>query len=207
VDILAGIYRALTPSPSPSASNKQEEFSGSPRPSLQGSSTAHLQYTFRPSHRRPVRGAFVQYINEFSQEKFKKPRRSCGSPLFTKTAPYGTDVALGSELKAKELGSNVVLKEGYSISAPASLSRCDQAPLGAARRAVHTGYNPDIAALRAAGHGAGAPPARVNRPRRGHSQIDKAQEAFGAKEITASIPSTHRRPAPRPKKLKPGVAT
>src|SRR6266567_787703 len=58
---------------------------------------------------------------------------------------YGADVALGNELKAKELGLNVVLKEGYSISAP------DLSALVTKLRSVrpdvlfHTGYNPDIA--------------------------------------------------------------
>jgi branched-chain amino acid transport system substrate-binding protein len=100
----------------------------------------------------------------------------------------------------------VVLKEGYSISAP------DLSSLVTKLRSVrpdvlfHTGYNPDIALfLRQAteqglrlrayiGHGAG------------HSQYDKLKEAYGAKEIEGfhtvdPIASQ----LIDPKKLKPGV--
>jgi branched-chain amino acid transport system substrate-binding protein len=88
-------------------------------------------------------------------------------------------VALGNETRAKELGLNVVLKEGYSASAPDLSSLVTK--LRAARPDVlyHTGYNPDITLfLRQSkeqgfrvkayiGHGAG------------HSQLDKLKEAFG----------------------------
>src|SRR5882724_9687130 len=167
----------------------------------------NLQYTFRPQPTGDQFGALsVQYINEYSQEKFKKPAKDLRLAIIHEDGAYGADVALGNELKAKELGLNVVLKEGYSISAP------DLSALVTKLRSVrpdvlfHTGYNPDIALfLRQAkeqglrlrayiGHGAG------------HSQIDKLKEAFGAKEIEGfhtldPIASQ----LLDPKKLKPGV--
>src|SRR5439155_18664659 len=114
---------------------------------------------------------------------------------------------LGSELKAKELGLNVVLKEGYSIQAPDLSSLVTK--LRSARPDVlfHTGYNPDIALfLRQAkeqglrvrayvGHGAG------------HSQLDKLKESVGLAEVegfhTVAPPAAQLIKA---KSLKPGVA-
>src|SRR5438128_8563392 len=79
----------------------------------------NLQYTFRPQPTGDQFGALsVQYINEYSQEKFKKPAKELRLAIIHEDGAYGADVALGNELKAKELGLNVVLKEGYSISAP-----------------------------------------------------------------------------------------
>src|SRR5712692_5914367 len=167
----------------------------------------NLQYTFRPQPTGIQFGELsVQYINDYSQEKFKKPAKELRLAIIHKDGAYGAYVALVSDLKAKELGLNVVLKEGYSISAP------DLSALVTKLRSVrpdvlyHTGYNPDIALfLRQAkeqglrvrayiGHGAG------------HSQIDKLKEAFGAKEIDGfhtldPIASQ----LLDPKKLKPGV--
>src|SRR6266536_4173820 len=106
----------------------------------------NLQYTFRPQPTGDQFGALsVQYINEYSQEKFKKPAKELRLAIIHEDGAYGADVALGNELRAKELGLNVVLKEGYSISAP------DLSALVTKLRSVrpdvlfHTGYNPDIA--------------------------------------------------------------
>ncbi len=118
---------------------------------------------------------------------------------------YGTDVALGNELKAKDLGLNVVLKEGYSINAP------DLSSLVTKLRSVrpdvlyHTGYNPDISLfLRQAkeqglrlrayiGHGAG------------HSQLDKLKEAFGKDVEFFHTLDPIASQLLDPKKLKPGI--
>src|SRR5216684_8017993 len=208
VDILAGIYSSAHAVPLAEKVDKQKRFLWiTTAISSKVFDGRNLQYTFRPQPTGDQFGALsVQYINEFSQEKFKKPAKELRLAIIHEDGAYGADVALGSELKAKELGLNVVLKEGYSISAP------DLSALVTKLRSVrpdvlfHTGYNPDIALfvrqateqglrLRAyIGHGAG------------HSQIDKLKEAFGAKEIDGfhtldPIASQ----LLDPKKLKPGV--
>jgi branched-chain amino acid transport system substrate-binding protein len=208
VDILAGIYSSAHAVPLAEKVDKQKRFLWiTTAISSKVFDGRNLQYTFRPQPTGDQFGALsVQYINEFSQEKFKKPAKDLRLAIIHEDGAYGTDVALGNELKAKELGLNVVLKEGYSISAP------DLSALVTKLRSVrpdvlfHTGYNPDIALfLRQAteqglrlrayiGHGAG------------HSQIDKLKEAYGAKEIEGfhtldPIASQ----LLDPKKLKPGV--
>jgi branched-chain amino acid transport system substrate-binding protein len=208
VDILAGIYSSAHAVPLAEKVDKQKRFLWiTTAISSKVFDGRNLQYTFRPQPTGDQFGALsVQYINEYSQEKFKKPAKELRLAIIHEDGAYGADVALGNELKAKELGLNVVLKEGYSISAP------DLSALVTKLRSVrpdvlfHTGYNPDIALfLRQAkeqglrlrayiGHGAG------------HSQIDKLKEAFGAKEIDGfhtldPIASQ----LLDPKKLKPGV--
>jgi branched-chain amino acid transport system substrate-binding protein len=140
----------------------------------------NLQYTFRPGPTGDQFGRFsLQYIADYSQEKFGKAAKDLRLAIIYEDGPYGTDVAVGSEARAKELGLNVVLKEAFSAQAPDLSSLV--AKLRAARPDVlfHTGYNPDISLfLRQAkegglrvraylGHGAG------------HSQLDKMKEAFG----------------------------
>ena len=208
VDILAGIYSSAHAVPIAERVDKQKRFLWiTTAISSKVFDGRNLQYTFRPQPTGDQFGALsVQYINEYSQEKFKKGAKDLRLAIIHEDGAYGADVALGNELKAKELGLNVVLKEGYSASAP------DLSALVTKLRSVrpvvlfHTGYNPDIALfLRQAkeqglrmrayiGHGAG------------HSQIDKLKEAFGAKEIEGfhtldPIASQ----LLDPKKLKPGV--
>ncbi len=208
VDILAGIYSSAHAVPIAERVDKQKMFLWiTTAISSKVFDGRNLQYTFRPQPTGDQFGALsVQYINEYSQEKFKKVAKDLRLAIIHEDGAYGADVALGNELKAKELGLNVVLKEGYSSSAP------DLSALVTKLRSVrpdvlfHTGYNPDIALfLRQAkeqglrmrayiGHGAG------------HSQIDKLKEAFGAKEIEGfhtldPIASQ----LLDPKKLKPGV--
>ena len=200
VDILAGIYSSAHAVPIAERVDKQKKFLWiTTAISSKVFDGRNLQYTFRPQPTGDQFGALsVQYINEYSQEKFKKPAKELRLAIIHEDGAYGADVALGNELKAKELGLNVVLKEGYSISAP------DLSALVTKLRSVrpdvlfHTGYNPDIALfLRQAteqglrlrayiGHGAG------------HSQIDKLKETFGAKEIEGfHTARPHRLPAPR----------
>jgi branched-chain amino acid transport system substrate-binding protein len=208
VDILAGIYSSAHAVPLAEKVDKQKRFLWiTTAISSKVFDGRNLQYTFRPQPTGDQFGALsVQYINDYSQEKFKKPAKDLRLAIIHEDGAYGTDVALGNELKVKELGLNVVLKEGYSASAP------DLSALVTKLRSVrpdvlfHTGYNPDIALfLRQAteqglrlrayiGHGAG------------HSQIDKLKEAYGAKEIEGfhtldPIASQ----LLDPKKLKPGV--
>src|SRR5216684_1797199 len=207
VDILAGIYSSAHAVPLAEKVDKQKRFLWiTTAISSKVFDGRNLQYTFRPQPTGDQFGALsVQYINEYSQEKFKKPAKELRLAIIHEDGAYGADVALGSELKAKELGLNVVLKEGYSISAP------DLSALVTKLRSVrpdvlfHTGYNPDIALfvrqateqglrLRAyIGHGAG------------HSQLAKLKEGFGKDVEFFHTLDPIASQLIDPKKLKPGV--
>jgi branched-chain amino acid transport system substrate-binding protein len=208
VDILAGVYSSAHAVPLAEKVDKQKRFLWiTTAISSKVFDGRNLQYTFRPQPTGDQFGALsVAYINEFAKEKFKKDPKDLRLAIIHEDGAYGTDVANGSEAKAKELGLNVVLKEGYSINAP------DLSSLVTKLRSVrpdvlfHTGYNPDIALfvrqakeqglrLRAyIGHGAG------------HSQLDKLKETFGAREVEGFHtldPVASQLVDPR--KLKPGV--
>jgi len=208
VDILAGIYSSAHAVPLAEKVDKQKKFLWiTTAISSKVFDGRNLQYTFRPQATGDQFGALsVAYINEFARDKLKKDPKALRIALIHEDGAYGTDVANGSEVKAKELGLNIVLKEGYSINAPDLSSLVTKLRSQRPDVLLHTGYNPDIALfLRQAkeqglrlqayiGHGAG------------HSQIDKLKEAFGAKEIEGfhtldPIASQ----LLDPKKLKPGV--
>src|SRR5216110_1762515 len=109
VDILAGIYSSAHAVPLAEKVDKQKRFLWiTTAISSKVFDGRNLQYTFRPQPTGDQFGALsVQYINEYSQEKFKKPAKELCLAIIHEDGAYGTDVALGSELKAKELGLNV----------------------------------------------------------------------------------------------------
>jgi branched-chain amino acid transport system substrate-binding protein len=181
VDILAGIYSSAHAVPLAEKVDKQKRFLWITTAIADNVlKDRNLQYTFRPQPNGGLFGAYsVQYIADYSQERFKKSPKDLRVAIIYEDGPYGAGVAAANEAKAKELGMQVVLKEGFSIQSPDLGSLVTK--LRAARPDVlfHTGYAPDIALfLRQAkeqglrvrayiGHGAG------------HSQIDKLKEGFG----------------------------
>jgi branched-chain amino acid transport system substrate-binding protein len=207
VDILAGIYSSAHAVPLAEKVDKQKRFLWiTTAISSKVFDGRNLQYTFRPQPMGTQFGELsVQYVAEYSQEKLKKPAKELRLAVIHEDGAYGADVALGNETKAKELGLNVVLKEGYSINAPDLSSLVTK--LRAARPDVvfHTGYNPDISLfLRQAkeqglrmrayiGHGAG------------HSQLDKLKEGFGKDVEWFHTLDPIASQLLDPKKLKPGV--
>jgi len=140
----------------------------------------NLKYVFRvqPSGRQ-FGLMSTDFVAQNAQAKLGKDPKGLRVAIIHEDGAYGVDVSKGNEEGAKKAGFNVVLKEGYSATAP------DLAPLVTklkrARPDVifHTGYNPDISLfLRQArelglrfnaliGHGAG------------YGVYDKLKEALG----------------------------
>lgn len=140
----------------------------------------NLKYVFRiqPSGRQ-FGLMSTDFVAQNAQAKLGKDPKGLRVAIIHEDGAYGVDVSKGNEEGAKKAGFNVVLKEGYSATAP------DLAPLVTklkrARPEVifHTGYNPDISLfLRQArelglrfnaliGHGAG------------YGVYDKLKEALG----------------------------
>jgi ABC-type branched-subunit amino acid transport system substrate-binding protein len=140
----------------------------------------NLKYVFRiqPSGRQ-FGLMSTDFVAQNTQAKLGKDPKGLRVAIIHEDGAYGVDVSKGNEEGAKKAGFNVVLKEGYSATAP------DLAPLVTklkrARPEIifHTGYNPDISLfLRQArelglrfnaliGHGAG------------YGVYDKLKEALG----------------------------
>src|SRR6202007_929466 len=60
---------------------------------------------------------------------------------------YGVDVAKGNEAGVKKAGFNLVLKEGYSATAPDLSALVTKLKRARPDVIFHTGYNPDITLL------------------------------------------------------------
>lgn len=138
------------------------------------------QFVFRPQpHSDQFGEASCQYLAENAQKKFGVAPKQLKVAVIYEDGPYGAGVAAGNESKCKELGIPIVLKEGYSATAPDLSSLVTKLRRARADVLLHTGYNPDITLfLRQSkeqglkfraliGHGAG------------HSQIDRLRAAFG----------------------------
>jgi branched-chain amino acid transport system substrate-binding protein len=138
-----------------------------------------LKYTFRAQVPGSQFGQLsARFIADYAEERFKMKPQDVKGAIIYEDGPYGSGVAAAGEAEMKKIGMKMVLKEGYSASAPDLASLVTK--LKAARPDVlfHTGYNPDITLfLRQAkelglrvkaivGHGAG------------YGQYDKLREAF-----------------------------
>jgi branched-chain amino acid transport system substrate-binding protein len=140
----------------------------------------NLQYVFRPqAHTDQFGGASCDYLNETAQEKLGTEPGELKVAIIYEDGPYGAGVAAGNEATCGEHGMQIVMKEGYSATAPDLSSLVTKLRRSRPDVILHTGYNPDITLfLRQAkeqglkfkaliGHGAG------------HSQIDKLKDTFG----------------------------
>ncbi|MEQ8250812.1 ABC transporter substrate-binding protein [Oceanibaculum nanhaiense] len=140
----------------------------------------NLQYAFRAQvHSDQFGAASCTFTHENAKAKLGKDPKDVRVAIIYEDGPYGAGVASGNEAKCKELGMNIVLKEGYAATAPDLSSLVTKLRRERPDVILHTGYNPDITLfLRQArelglkwgaliGHGAG------------FGQIDKLREAFG----------------------------
>lgn len=140
----------------------------------------NLQYVFRSQvHSDQYGEASCLFLAENAKTRFGVEPKDLKVAIIHEDGPYGAGVAKGNKATCGKLGINIVLEEGYAVTAT------DLSPMIAKlRRArpdviLHTGYNPDIALfLRQAkeqglkwkaliGHGAG------------YSNIDRIRESAG----------------------------
>ena len=140
----------------------------------------NLKYVFRPQvHSDQFGWASCTFLNENAEAKLGTAPADLTVAIIHEDGPYGSGVAEGNEVNCTEYGMEVVLKEGYSASAPDLSSLVTKLRRAKPDVILHTGYNPDITLfLRQAkeqglrfraliGHGAG------------YGQIDKLIETFG----------------------------
>jgi branched-chain amino acid transport system substrate-binding protein len=207
VDILAGVYSSAHAVPLAEKVDRQKKFLWiTTAISSKVFDGRNLQYTFRPQATGVQFGELsMQYIVDNAKDRLKKDLKDLRVAIIYEDGPYGADVALGNETRAKERGVTLVLKEGYSASAPDLSALVTKLRAGRPDVLFHTGYNPDISLfLRQAkeqglrvkayiGHGAG------------HSQLDKLKEAFGTDVEFFHTVDPIASQLIDPKKLKPGV--
>ena len=140
----------------------------------------NLKYVFRiqPSGRQ-FGLMSTDFIAQNSKAKLNKEPKDLRVAIIHEDGAYGVDVSKGNEEGAKKAGFNMVLKEGYSATAP------DLSPLVTklkrARPDVifHTGYNPDITLFLRQSRELGLRFSALVGHGAGYGVYDKLKEALG----------------------------
>src|SRR6266436_6077352 len=140
----------------------------------------NLKYVFRvqPSGRQ-FGLMSTDFVAQNAQAKLGKDPKGLRVAIIHEDGAYGVDVSKGNEEGAKKAGFNMVLKEGYSATAP------DLSPLVTklkrARPDVifHTGYNPDITLFLRQSRELGLRFSALVGHGAGYGVYDKLKEALG----------------------------
>ncbi len=166
----------------------------------------NLQYVFRPQvHTDQYGAASCMLINEAAKSHFKKDPKDLKVAIVYEDGPYGTGVAAANEETCKKFGIQIVLKEGYSATAPDLSSLITKLRRARADVILHAGYNPDITLFWRQAREQGLKWAALIGHGAGYSQYDKLRDSLGKdSEFIASVD-----PAPaqllNPKSLAPGL--
>jgi len=139
-----------------------------------------LNYVFRPQAHSDQFGAWsCDYINYYAKSKFGIEPKNMRVAIIHEDGPYGVGVASGNEAQCKKHGLNIVLKEGYSASAPDLSSLVTKLKRARPDVLLHTGYNPDITLFLRQSKEQGLKVKAIIGHGAGHSQIDKLRQTFG----------------------------
>src|SRR5881392_3367084 len=108
----------------------------------------NYKYIFRPQASGDQFGLMTtDFIAQNSKEKFGKEPKDLRVAIIHEDGAYGVDVSKGNEAGAKKAGFNVVMKEGYSATAPDLSALVTKLKRARPDAIFHTGYNPDITLL------------------------------------------------------------
>jgi branched-chain amino acid transport system substrate-binding protein len=108
----------------------------------------HLKYVFRAQPSGQQFGTMtMDFINQNAKEKFGKEPKDLRVAIIHEDGAYGVDVSKGNEAGAKKAGFNIVMKEGYSATAPDLSALVTKLKRARPDIVFHTGYNPDITLL------------------------------------------------------------
>src|SRR5437763_1622294 len=108
----------------------------------------NYKYVFRPQASGDQFGLMtMDFIAQNAQSKFGKEPKDLRVAIIHEDGAYGVDVAKGNVAGAKKAGFNLVLKEGYSATAPDLSALVTKLKRARPDVIFHTGYNPDITLL------------------------------------------------------------
>jgi len=139
----------------------------------------NLQYVFRPQvHSDQFGEASCTFVAENAQTRLKKDVKAVKVAIIHEDGPYGVGVAMGNELKCKELGMQIALKEGYAATSPDLSALVTKLRRAQPDVILHTGYNPDITLFLRQSKEAGLKWAALIGHGAGYGQIDKLIETF-----------------------------
>lgn len=108
----------------------------------------NFKYIFRPQASGDQFGLMtMEFIAQNAMAKFGKEPKDLRVAIIHEDGAYGVDVAKGNEVGAKKAGFNLVMKEGYSATAPDLSALVTKLKRARPDVIFHTGYNPDITLL------------------------------------------------------------
>ena len=141
----------------------------------------HLHYVFRPQVSGNLYGkAATDFIANYSKEKFGKDPKDLRVAIIHEDGAYGVDVSKGNEAGAKKAGFNIVMKEGYSATAPDLSALVTKLKRARPDVVFHTGYNPDITLLLRQAREQGLKFGALVGQGAGYGVYDKLKDSLGA---------------------------
>ncbi|HKQ23757.1 MAG TPA: ABC transporter substrate-binding protein [Burkholderiales bacterium] len=149
----------------------------------------NLQYVFRPQvHTDQFGAASCSLLNETAKTRFKKDPKDLKIAIIYEDGPYGSGVATANEETCKKFGMQIVLKEGYTATAPDLSSLVTKLRRARPDVILHSGYNPDITLFWRQAREQGLKWAALIGHGAGYSQFDKLREGLGKdSEYIASV--------------------
>ncbi len=149
----------------------------------------NLQYVFRPQvHTDQFGAASCSLLNETAKTRFNKDPKDLKIAIIYEDGPYGSGVAAANEETCKKFGMQIVLKEGYSATAPDLSSLVTKLRRARPDVILHSGYNPDITLFWRQAREQGLRWAALIGHGAGYSQYDKLREGLGNdSEYIASV--------------------
>jgi len=105
----------------------------------------HFRLAFRPQPSGRQFGLMsTEFIAQNAKDKFGKEPKDLRVAIVHEDGAYGVDVSTGNDHGARKAGMQVVMKEGYSATAPDLSSLVTKLKRARPDVIFHTGYNPDI---------------------------------------------------------------
>jgi branched-chain amino acid transport system substrate-binding protein len=139
----------------------------------------NLQYVFRAQiHSDQYGEAFAAFISENAKAKLGAEPKDVKVAIIHEDGPYGVGVAEASERFGKEKGLQIVLREGYSATAPDLSSLVTKLKRAGAQVISHVGYNPDITLFLRQARESGLRFKMLVGNGAGYSQLDKLRATF-----------------------------
>jgi len=141
----------------------------------------NLRYVFRAQiHSDQYGEAFAAFISENAKAKLGAEPKSIKVAIIHEDGPYGVGVAEASERFGKERGLQIVMREGYSATAPDLSSLVTKLKRAGADIISQVGYNPDITLFLRQARESGLRFKMLVGNGAGYSQLDKLRATFGA---------------------------
>ena len=140
----------------------------------------NMQYVFRGQiHSDQYGEAFVTFVADNAKAKLGADPQNVKVAIIHEDGPYGVGVADATERLGKERGLQLIMREGYSATAPDLSSLVTKLKRAGADVISHCGYNPDITLFLRQARESGLHFKMLVGNGAGYSQLDKLRTTFG----------------------------